>query len=171
MPSKAWSSDEHATIRTPVPLTTKQYHQVTDPTMASKARSPDNTTAIPAHRTDCPISESNYEAPSVEDCSDDNHESDPLPKLPGDSKWVLDLEDDIDDDNSSEGSATQSGQDSTEDSIPQTIPLNQARPINTEDSSGTDCTDKESECESDTDSDAEREDTATPPYPVEDTPK
>jgi hypothetical protein len=138
--------------------------------MASKARSPDNTTAIPAHRTDCPIPESNYEAPSVEDCSDDNDESDPLPKLPGDSKWVLDLEDDIDD-NSSEGSATQSEEDSTEDSIPQTIPLNQARPIDTEESSGTDCTDKESEYESDTDSDDERQDTATPQDPVENTPK
>ncbi|WAO95561.1 Protein kinase domain-containing protein [Fusarium falciforme] len=171
MPSKAWSSDEHATIRTPVSLTTKQYRQVSDPTMASKARSPDNTTVMSAHRTDCPISESNYEAPSVEDCADDNHESDPLPKLPGDSKWVLDLEDDLDDDNSSEGSATQSGQDSTEDSIPQTIPLNQARPIDTEESSETDCTDKESEYESDTDSGAEREDTATPPHPVDDAPK
>ncbi|KAJ4199955.1 hypothetical protein NW767_007935 [Fusarium falciforme] len=171
MPSKAWSSDEHATIRTPVSLTTKQYRQVSDPTMASKARSPDNTTVMSAHRTDCPISESNYEAPSVEDCTDDNHESDPLPKLPGDSKWVLDLEDDLDDDNSSEGSTTQSGQDSTEDSTPQTIPLNQARPIDTEESSETDCTDKESEYESDTDLDAKREDTATPPHPVDDAPK
>ncbi|KAI8712419.1 hypothetical protein NCS52_01340000 [Fusarium sp. LHS14.1] len=175
MPSKTWSSDGQDTIRTPNPISTKQHHEVTDPTTDLKERYPDGSTATPAHPTDGPVSETNYEPPSVDDCSDDDHKSDPLPKLPSDSKWVLDLEYDLQDDNISKGRMTESDQDSTEDNIPEgqdyTIPIRHARPPNTEGSSGTDCTDNESEYETDTDSDVEVEDAATPQDPVEETPK
>lgn len=171
MPSKTWSSDGQATIRTRAPTSTNQYRRATDPTAVPKAPYPDGPTAIPAHPTDCPVSESNYEPPSVDDCSDDDHESDTLPKLPSDSKWVLDLEDDLEDDNTSEGSTTESEQDSIPEGQRYTIPIRHAQPPNTEESSETDCTDNESEYETDTDSDVEVEDTATPQDHVEDTPE
>ncbi|RSL64900.1 hypothetical protein CEP53_003907 [Fusarium sp. AF-6] len=167
MPSKAWSTDDQTTISTPVPITTRQSHQVTDLTLVSKARNPENPTAI-AHRTASPVSKSNYQPPSVEDCSDDNDRSGPLPKLPGDSKWVLDLEDDIDDDMASETNATTSWDDSTsvfsepttrEDSTLQgqddIVPFSQVGPLYTEESTMAVYTDEESEYETGTDSDSD----------------
>ncbi|RTE82984.1 hypothetical protein BHE90_002478 [Fusarium euwallaceae] len=168
MPSKAWSTDDQTTVSTPVPITTRQYHQVTDLTMVSKTRSPENLTAIVAHRTASPFSKSNYQPPSVEDCSDDNDQSGPLPKLPSDSKWVLDLEDDIDNDTASETNATTSWDDSTsvfsepvtrEDStLPgrdDIVPFGQDQSMHTEESIKAVYTDEESEYETGTDSDSD----------------
>ncbi|RSL95301.1 hypothetical protein CEP52_012142 [Fusarium oligoseptatum] len=167
MPSKAWSTDDQTTISTPVPVTTRQYHEVTDRTMVSKTRSPENPTAVVAYRTASPISKSNYQPPSVEDCSDDNDQSGPLPKLPGDSNRVLDVEDDIDGDTISETNAT-SWDDSTsvfsepvtrEESTLQgqddIVPFGQVQSMDTEESTKAVYTDEESEYETGTDSDSD----------------
>ncbi|RSL58393.1 hypothetical protein CEP54_007783 [Fusarium duplospermum] len=159
MPSKAWSTDDQSTISTPVPVTARQYHQVTDLTLVSKARSPENPTTIVAHRTATPVSKSNYQPPSVEDCSEDNHQSGPLPKLPDDSKRVLDLEDDIDDDEISEINATTRWDDS------------QLQPFDTKEGTEAGYTDEESEYETSTDSDSDRGEITTSQILAENTEK